>query len=209
MKSCAYCGRENLDNATHCSECGTNEFVAAIPPTTENAPNQSVASATNASDSLRSDAAARAASETEHLKVDLPENHYLLSSTDEELVEILAQSSEWTGYDVAHARRLVGQRGIDLKKVEDKRAEHIHQLQWGKRASKRLILFGWIFSFLGGLIGVGIAWSLVTMKEKTAYGEFFTYDEESRAIGGRMLKVGGAVLAAGVVLRLALLFSRF
>jgi len=46
------------------------------------------------------------------------------------------------------------------------------------------------------------------MKEKTPDGEFFTYDEESRAIGRRMLKVAGAVLAAGVVVRLVLLLSR-
>ncbi len=26
MKSCAYCGRENPDEATHCRECGTTEF---------------------------------------------------------------------------------------------------------------------------------------------------------------------------------------
>jgi hypothetical protein len=28
MKPCAYCGRENLEDATHCSECGTADFVA-------------------------------------------------------------------------------------------------------------------------------------------------------------------------------------
>ena len=29
MKSCAYCGRDNEDEATHCRECGTTEFVIA------------------------------------------------------------------------------------------------------------------------------------------------------------------------------------
>src|SRR5882672_7905903 len=32
MKPCAYCGRENQDEATHCLECGTGEFVPATPP---------------------------------------------------------------------------------------------------------------------------------------------------------------------------------
>jgi hypothetical protein len=32
MKSCEYCGRENEDNALHCKECGTTEFVAAAVP---------------------------------------------------------------------------------------------------------------------------------------------------------------------------------
>ena len=208
MKSCAYCGRENLDSAPRCSECGTDEFAAAIPPKKESIASEAVESAAKASASLRIEAAARAEMEREHLKVDLPQNHYLLSSTDEELIEIIAHSSEWSGFDVAHARRLIGQRGIDLKKVEDKRAAHIHQLRRGKRASKGLIIFGWIFSFLGGLIGVGIAWSLVSMKEKTRYGEFFTYDEESRAVGGKMLKLALAVVVIGVILRLTLVLSR-
>jgi len=31
MKSCAYCGRENEDDALHCRECGTAEFVTHLP----------------------------------------------------------------------------------------------------------------------------------------------------------------------------------
>jgi len=31
MKSCAYCGRENGDTATRCSECGTSDFVSPHP----------------------------------------------------------------------------------------------------------------------------------------------------------------------------------
>jgi|SRR5689334_5919072 len=34
MKSCAYCGRENEDDAMQCSECGTNRFVLAAAPVT-------------------------------------------------------------------------------------------------------------------------------------------------------------------------------
>ena len=39
MKKCAYCGRENEDDAVNCSECGT-EFVQASPtqPTPEAEP---------------------------------------------------------------------------------------------------------------------------------------------------------------------------
>ena len=31
MKNCAYCGRENDDNAPNCAECGTSEFLAPDP----------------------------------------------------------------------------------------------------------------------------------------------------------------------------------
>ena len=32
MKSCAYCGSDNEDNATHCRSCGTAEFRVPAPP---------------------------------------------------------------------------------------------------------------------------------------------------------------------------------
>ena len=32
IKNCDYCGRENADDATHCSECGTGKFVTAKEP---------------------------------------------------------------------------------------------------------------------------------------------------------------------------------
>jgi len=31
MKCCSYCGRDNEDDAIRCPECGTAEFVVAIP----------------------------------------------------------------------------------------------------------------------------------------------------------------------------------
>jgi len=259
MKSCAYCGRENLDNATNCRECGTDEFQGVTPPETKEIVTATAETAAETSVELqrcndaerleritrildsagiayrrsalpemfdlgkigagenaqviinvsRKDyAMARAAMEGEDLKTELPANHYLLTSTDDELVEIVAHASEWSAFDVAHARRLISQRGVDLKKVEDKKAERLRQLRQGQRASKKLIFFGWVFSVLGGLIGLGIGWSLAHMKDKTPEGEFFTYDEESRIIGKRMLKVAGLVFSIGVVLRLALALSR-
>jgi hypothetical protein len=154
-------------------------------------------------------AAARAAMESAvYLKEDLPDSHYLVTSTDEELIEVAAHSSEWSSFDVAHARRLMAERGIDTKKIEDKRAERLRQLRLGQPASKQLIFMGWVFSILGGLIGLGIGWSLAHMKEKTPDGEFYTYDEGSRAIGRNMLRVAVAVIAIAVVLRLSSLLSR-
>lgn len=146
MKRCGYCGRENLEEATVCRECGVNEFVAAIPLTSTDVPRKNVETAAESPVEL----------ESVYLKTDLPENHYLTTSTNEELVEVVAHSSEWSPFDVAHARRLIGERGIDLKKVDQKRAEHLRQLRQGRPASKQLIFFGWVFSLLGGLVGLGI-----------------------------------------------------
>jgi hypothetical protein len=70
-----------------------------------------------------------------------------------------------------------------LYKQSQERAEKLKQ---GKPASRTLLFFGWLFSVLGGLIGLGIAWSICFMKEKTPEGEFFTYDEKSRGIAKSM-----------------------
>ena len=34
VKKCSYCGRENVDDATQCRECGTSEFVVPAPAPT-------------------------------------------------------------------------------------------------------------------------------------------------------------------------------
>lgn len=38
MKPCAYCGRDNEDNATHCRECGNAEFVVLTAPSSATQP---------------------------------------------------------------------------------------------------------------------------------------------------------------------------
>jgi hypothetical protein len=38
MKECAYCGRENSDDAVYCRECGTNEFKGEKVKITETNP---------------------------------------------------------------------------------------------------------------------------------------------------------------------------
>lgn len=151
--------------------------------------------------------AARAAMEEEHLKVELPADYYLLKFTDEELAEVLGKPSEWSPFDVAHARKLAGERGVDPAAIERQSAERMSVLRQGKPASGTLLFFGWLFSVLGGVIGLGIAWSICSMKEKTHEGEFFTYDEQSRGIGKRMLLLACVMTGLALLLRLSSVLS--
>ena len=155
----------------------------------------------------RSDfSAARSAMENEFLSDALPDDYYLLTFSDEELAEILGKPSEWSAFDVAHARKMAEARGIDEAQVIKKREERIKILQQGKPASRTLLFFGWLFSALGGLIGLGIAWSICHMKEKTPEGEYYTYDARSREIGRPMLKL--AWVMTGITLLLEFLDLR-
>ncbi|MEM1084216.1 MAG: hypothetical protein AAGI48_08840 [Verrucomicrobiota bacterium] len=133
--------------------------------------------------------AARNALENASLKDELPDDHFLHEATPEELVQIVGDADEWSPFDVAHASRLLRERGIDLEEVEEKRVARIEALRTGKPAPASLIRAGWFFTVVGGFIGMGIAWSLCTMKEKTPYGTYFSYDGESREIGRRMQRV--------------------
>ena len=151
--------------------------------------------------SVRSEdyAAARAAMEHDCLATPLPEDHYLLTSSDTELAEILAQPEEWSAFDVAHARRLVNERGIDLSIIAAKREERLTRLVQGKQASGFLLGLGWVSAILGGLLGIAIAWSLQYSKEKTPDGEFFTYNTESRTAGKLMFPVAIITVLLSVI----------
>lgn len=144
--------------------------------------------------------AARAVMEHDSLQVDLPANHYLLTSTDDEIAEIVAQPGEWSAFDVAHACRLMKERGIDPARIETVRAERLAQLREGRSAPSYLIVIGWVGTVLGGSFGAVIGWSLCHSKEQTPDGEFFTYDARSRETGKIMFAIacgtGGAAIVA-------------
>ncbi|MFT6861700.1 MAG: hypothetical protein ACJAVK_000253 [Akkermansiaceae bacterium] len=148
--------------------------------------------------------AARDALEADSLKADLPANHHLLHSSDEELMEVITHASEWSAFDVAHARRLLTERGVDSTKLEEDRAKRIARLKKGKPASKKLIFFGWVFSLLGGFMGIAVAWSLCQMKDKTPDGEYHRYDQASRQTGETMFKVAAVILVITLLVRFVL-----
>ena len=144
---------------------------------------------------------ARSILEASYLSTPIPDDHYLITASNEDLAEILATPDEWSPFDVVHARSMMSKRGIDLELIEEKKQKRIEALKSGKPASNWLIWGGWAGALTGGLIGVGIAWSLTSMKEKTPEGEFYTYDDRSREIGKKMMSVSIVVLLLLVFLR--------
>ena len=134
-------------------------------------------------------AAARAVLEEEYGKVDLPDDHYLLTASDEDIAEILAKSEEWNPYDVVHARRLAENRNLDPVKIEKKKQERVEHLRLGKPASKILLSFGWVFSVIGlyggifGLAGIVAGLALYFSKKRTDDGAFHVFNSNSRMQG--------------------------
>jgi hypothetical protein len=127
----------------------------------------------------------------------IDEDHYLNDFSDDELIEVLHKAREWHPADVTTARRLLASRGVDIEeaKVAEQQAKHLEKQRQPIRASFALIAVGFIFSLLGGLIGLGIGWSLVSMKERDATGKtYHRYDHRSRDLGRCMIFLGLAAL---------------
>ena len=133
--------------------------------------------------------------EDNFLSVPIPDGHFLNDASDEELVEIVGNADDWSHFDVAHAKKIIEEREISRDAVELMRIARVEKLKKGKPASKWLLLLGWAGALTGGLVGIGIAWSLTTMRDTTNTGEYYTYDESSREKGRRMMSVSLAVFA--------------
>ena len=72
-----------------------------------------------------------------------------------------------------------------------------------QKASTWLIVVGWIFAVLGGLIGIGIGAYLTFAKTTGANGETaFKYDESTRKQSIPMLVIALLFFSIGVWLRL-------
>lgn len=139
---------------------------------------------------------ARQVMEQSYSESDLPEDHFLHSASDHELLEILSCSAEWSAFDVAHARKIACQRKLDTSTLAAKKEERIDILRQGKPAPRYLLYLGWGTAFLGGVISIGIGYSLAYLKETTPEGEFPAYDESSRKIGRKMMFFGLFMLVA-------------
>jgi len=89
---------------------------------------------------------AQEAAEAYYLTTELPDDHYLLTSSDDELLEIIAAPMEWSPFDVAHAKSLAEQRSIDLNPMVQLSEEPKQQLYHRKSYGRLLIIVIVIFS---------------------------------------------------------------
>ena len=142
---------------------------------------------------------------TETSDVDLDKNHYLYSFTDEELLEILDNPYEWNEIDRTFAPKLLTNRGYDLSKldIEGRKEKYVNQLKEGKgqkEAHKWIIVAGYIFAFLGGLLGLGIGWSIISTKTTLPNGEqVYAYTEKSVKHGVRIFILAAVMIIIPII----------
>ena len=81
--------------------------------------------------------------EQAYSKTSLPSDHYLHTSTNEELQEILDRPHEWSLFDIAHTKIIAKQRNMDLSGFHDRLQEVAKEQVDSKIANRRFV--GWLF----------------------------------------------------------------
>lgn len=104
--------------------------------------------------------------------IDLGTDYYLYSFTDDELIDVLIKRNEWSELDVLLSQKILGERGVEIvpANIERKREIRDLELEQPERGQVGWIIFGYIMSFMGGLIGLFLGYSLLQAKKKLPNG---------------------------------------
>jgi hypothetical protein len=136
----------------------------------------------------------------------IDKDYYLLSFTNEELYEILLNSDEWNIFDYKLAQKLLADRGktIDSEMLTTLKKERLKILSKPEENQKPWIIAGYIFSLLGGGIGIIIGYSLWKSKKTLPNGErVYSYSDQDRKSGKRIF------LISIIIFPLSFIFSIF
>lgn len=124
---------------------------------------------------------------------EIDKDYYLLSFSDEELIDVIAKSDEWNKFDVSLAKKLLRERGQEITplKIEEIKKQRITELSKPEKSQSGYIILGYITALLGGLLGVFVGWHLLTYKKVLPDGNrVYVYSENDRKQGNRILILG-------------------
>ncbi|ASU33459.1 hypothetical protein [Mucilaginibacter xinganensis] len=140
----------------------------------------------------------------EHLG-DVEKDYYLFDFSTDELRDVVAKADEWSAFDVQMARKLLADKGkaitdAELENLEEKRIE---ELKVAEPPQTGWIVIGYIFSLLGGILGVFIGWYLKSSKKTLPNGErIYEYSERDRWHGAVIFYISIVVLTISLIYRM-------
>lgn len=143
--------------------------------------------------------------DTENLLNQVDKDYYLLSFSDEELYDVLIKSDEWNVFDYKLAQKLLTERGknIDPDMLTSLKKERLKILAKPEENQKPWIIAGYIFSLLGGGIGIVIGYSLWTSKKTLPNGErVYSYNEADRKHGKTIFILGSIIFPLVLLVRI-------
>lgn len=136
---------------------------------------------------------------------DVDKDYYLFEFSDSELVEVIAKSDEWSKFDYQLAQKILKDRGQEIndKLLESLRKHRIEELTKPEQSQNTWITAGYIFSFLGGLLGLFIGWHLLYHKKTLPNGDrVYGYSNDDRRDGKRIFFTGIIFFIIWIVVRI-------
>jgi hypothetical protein len=143
--------------------------------------------------------------EAENILDKIDKDYYLLSFTNEELYEVLLNSDEWNIFDYKLAQKILENRGktIDPEMLATLKKERLKILSKPDENQKPWIIAGYLFSILGGGIGILIGYSLWTSKKTLPNGErIYSYEIEDRNHGKTILIIGLIIFPLALIIKI-------
>lgn len=125
--------------------------------------------------------------------ISVPEDYYLFSFSNDELLDVLIKADEWSELDVALAEKILNDRKvkIDLAYVEAEREQRYEEQRKPEAKQDGWILFGYVMAILGGFIGFLIGYALWTAKKRLTDGtKVPAYSEGVRYHGRNIFYLG-------------------
>ncbi|MEN7549116.1 hypothetical protein AAG747_14430 [Rapidithrix thailandica] len=117
---------------------------------------------------------------------EVPKDYYLFQFSDDELWGLLHKPDEWSAYDYQIAWKVLQSRGhtISEELLEQFKQERVKTLAQPTRGQRSWIVAGYIFSVLGGVVGLFIGWHLMVFKRTLPDGRrVYGYSEKNRKHG--------------------------
>lgn len=125
--------------------------------------------------------------------VEVTNDYYLLSFSNEELIDVIQKSDEWNKFDVELALELLKQRGNEVSELQISEItnQRITELSKPEEGQTVYIVIGYISAVCGGLLGIFVGWHLLSFKKTLPNGSrIYAYSESDRKQGNRIFVIG-------------------
>jgi hypothetical protein len=136
----------------------------------------------------------------------LNKDHYLQEFADDELLEIIQKPDEWSKEDYLIAIVLLKSKGkyFTQQQLDEFKQQRLQQLAKPESGNTFWTVLGYLFSLLGGLLGVFIGWHLMTFKKTLPNGQkVYTYTKQARSHGQIIFGLGLLCMVGWIIYKLS------
>lgn len=117
---------------------------------------------------------------------EIPEDYHLFEYSDQDLIQILVESTEWNELDVLLAEKILRDRKVPVNfdEIDNNREQRKQELAKPQSGQTGWIVIGYLFAFLFGFVGMLLGYSLWKAKKRSPDGDkSYAYADAVRVHG--------------------------